>query len=361
MKTVNTNQFTIIIFYLVISTKLFTMLPNLFSFANNDAIWSMILFSIIDFLLFILIIQIIKNNPDTTLIQFLHKYCGKFLGTIILIILFTFIIFKLLFISQETHSFFVEFLFEDMNMLAYILPYLFCIGYLAIKGEKTIAQTLEIFSVIILLGFIVSSVTALGYVSKETLAPFFQNGFMPILDGVYHSSFYFGNSFILLCFMGKIKIEKKYNLKTTLSVTLAFLFLILMAIVLYESYGQTVKYIDFAIADLPKYNPFVSDVGRLNWLSVVVCSIAIFIQSSIFLYASNQCCKNLLKIKKNIWATAINFIILTIFALLYRYSLPNMLDAINGIWSFVSIAIISVLTLICIIAIIIGGIKWKKH
>lgn len=357
MKTVTTNQFAISVFYLVLATKLFTLLPNLFYYSNNDAVFAMLLCFFVDFLIFLFVIIIVKTNPNTTFSQFLCNAFGKIFGKIFMAIFYVFIAVKLCFLIGETYTFFLEFLFEKMHFLLFLIPLFFVTGYLAFMGEKTIARTMEIFVFLVAIGLFLTSITATDTLSGDTLAPFFQNGISPVLDAAKHSAFYFGNGFMLLFFMGKVDISKNFLTKSNISLVFSFLFLILLGILFFEAYGQSVSYVDFAIGDLPKYNPFVSDLGRLNWLNVVVCSSALFLQISFYIYGLNQLTKSVFNTKKEITCTIFNCFIIALCGFIFRFSLPYLVELVNFVFSDIALYASILGIIVCIFAII----KGEKH
>lgn len=360
MKTVTTNQFAISVFYLVFATKLFTLLPNLFFYSNNDAVFAMLLCFLIDFFVFQFVIIIVKKNPNTTFPQFLCNAFGNVLGKVFMAIFYVFIAVKLCFLIGETYTFLIEFLFEKLHILLFLIPMFFVTGYLAFMGEKTIARTMEIFIIVVSIGLFVTSLTATDTFSGDNLAPFFQNGLSPIFDAAKHSAFYFGNGFMLLFFMGKVDISSGYLKKCNISLTLSFLLLIVLGILFFEAYGQSVSYVDFAIGDLPKYNPYVSDLGRLNWLNVVVCSSALFLQISFYIYGLNQLVKSILNTKSEIPCTVFNCLIIAFCGFIFRFSLPYLIELVNLIFSDIVFYSTIVGIFVCVFATIKGA-KYAKN
>lgn len=361
MKTVTTNQFAISVFYLVLATKLFTLLPNLFYYANNDAVFSMLFCFLIDFLIFLFVIILIKKNPETTFAQFLYNTFGSFFSRVIMIIFYVFISIKLCFLIGETYTFLIEFLYKELDLALFFIPCFFVCGYLAVMGDKTIARTMEFFVIPVAFGLLLTSLTATDTFVGDTLLPFFENGALPVFNSAKQSAFYFGNGLILLFFMGKVNTKQGFYTKCNVSLIVSYLFLIVLSVLFFEAYGQSACYVDFAIGDLPKYNPYVSDLGRLNWLNVVVCSVSLFLQCAFFLYGLNQLLKSILNTEKIIACTVFNCATVWLFAFIFTFSLSRMLEAINFAISEIFIYVIGFLLIICLIAHLKGAKKWKKQ
>jgi len=361
MKILSSIQFTFISIFLLLSTKVFTITPFVFGYAGKDSIWSMSFGALIDFVILFLVIIIMQKNKGITFFELLKKCFGTIIAKILLGLLFVFILLKALFLYQETHSFFLQILFDEFPLLLYVVPVLFITGYFAVKGIDTIARSIEIFAIFVLIGVTICAATAINGANFNYLLPFFENGIGPSLDGLWAQMFYRGNPIILLCFMGKVEFKKYFNIKFMIANGILLIMLLATALLFYMVYGPSARYVEFALADLPQYDPFVSDLGRFNWLSVVVCTIALFLTSSIFLYCMALIGRWIFGLKRSIIPVGISLTMVIILALMHQFSLPLMMVSVANEWLWINASVLFLYVLLCLGLLIFRRKKWIKH
>ncbi|MBQ9786260.1 MAG: GerAB/ArcD/ProY family transporter [Clostridia bacterium] len=349
MKAISTHQFIIISIFVLLGPKLLTLQPSLFEFANKDAIWGLLIGTFIDLLVLTMVIFLIKKYPNLTFYELLKSKLGVFIAKALLIILLIFILFKALFLYQETYSLFQQNLYDHLPLWVYLISTVLVTGFIASKGSRTIARSLEFYYIIAFVGLFISALTAIISIRAENLLPFFENGTQPIIDSVFKTIFYFGNSFILLLFMGKVEMTKKFILRNYIAYIITFVYLMGSSLIFYEVYGQCVIFSDFTIAELPQYSPFVSDLGRLNWISMVVCTIMLYSLNCIFIWSANTCTKWISNTKDSGTHTIINIGLVVLIAFFYNFNLTGMLENIYSYWSYASLGILCLFTVISII------------
>ncbi len=335
MKELTTHQFILISIFLLLSTKILTFQPIVYESAQKDAFWSILFGAIFDLLILLVVCFLLIKHKDITFFELLNKIFGKIVSRIILAVMFVFILFKVVFLAEETFSFFTKFLYEDLNVWVYILPMAFVCGYFSIKGIKTISRTVEIFYFFVLLGIILCSLTSIDGVSLNNILPCFEDGMHKTFNGMLTQTFYRGNALILLLFMGKIKLSKHFSLKFLGATSFATILVLGVTLVFYLVYGPSTTYVEFALADLPQYNPFVSDLGRLNWLCVVVCVIALILTTSIMLYCLSLILRWTFGFKRSLISTAFSEFLIVLIAYLNDFSIILMEQKILSSWQLV--------------------------
>lgn len=335
MKEISSHQFILLSIFLLLSTKILTFQPMVYEFAKKDAFWSVLLGAIFDILILVIVVLLLKKYQNITFFELLKKVFGSIFAKILLSFMFVFILLKVLYLAEETFSFFVKFLYEDLNIWIYILPISFVCGYFAIKGITTISRTIEIFYIFVLIGIVLCALTSIEGVSFDYIMPFFENGLSQTFNGLWAQIFYRGNGLILLLFMGKIKFSNHFVLKCMSSKILATILLLGITLLFYLVYGPSATYVEFALADLPQYNPFVSDLGRLNWLSVVVCVIALILTTSVMLYSLSLIIRWVFELKRSLVPTAFSIVLIVLLAKINDFSIIIMEQKIVGLWSYV--------------------------
>lgn len=361
MKELNSNQFILVAIFATLSTKLLTMQPIVFMFSGKDSFWSILIGAIFDFLVLILVVFVLKKHKNITFFELLKKTFGTVVSKILLCIFTVFITFKLLFLSQETFSFFMRFLYDDLNLFVYIIPLLFVTGYFAVKGITTISRTMEVFSIFILIGLLVCSVTAVVGIDFDYLKPFFEDGISPVLNGFLAQCFFRGNALILLCFMGKIDFSKHFNLKFFICTIIMTMIIIGINLIFFLSYKDSAKYVEFTLANLPQFNPFVSDIGRFNWLSVVVATIALLLTSSTFLFCLSLIGRWVFGLKRALIPVSISHAILVIVAFLNQFSILVMEQKITSWWMYVTGGIGILFLILTFIFLSLRRQEWTKQ
>lgn len=349
MKEISSHQFILLSIFLLLSTKLLTFQPVVYEFSQKDAFWSVLFGAILDILVLFLVVLLLKKHPNITFFELLKNTFGKILAKVITLLMFVFIFLKVLYLAEETFSFFVKFLYEDLNIIVYILPMAFVCGYFSIKGITTISRTIEIFYIFVLLGIVLCALTAIEGVNLDYIFPVFENGAKNTFDGLFAQTFYRGNGLILLMFMGKINFSKHFVLKFMSAKVLITLLILGITFLFYVVYGPSVKYVEFALADLPQYNPFVSDIGRLNWLSVVVCVIALILTTSVMIYCLSLILRWNFNLKRSLLSTGISIFLITFFAYLNEFSIIIMEQKIVGIWQNIIIIPLAIMIFIVLL------------
>ncbi len=335
MKEITANQFYIIAIFVTISNKFLTLQPVVFEEAGKDAFWSVLFGVLIDFLILSLVFCLIKKNENQTFFDLLKSLFGKIVSKILLCVFAVFLFLKLVFLSEETYSFFMRFLYDDLMLVFYIVPLVFVTSYFAIKGIKTIARTMEIFALIILIGIVVCSITATTDFSLDYLAPVFEDGIMPSLNGLVPQLFYGGNGLVLLFFMGKIKFEKHFCLKFFSATAVMNVLVVLFSLVFFVAYENSAKYVEFSLAHLPQFNAFVSDIGRFNWLSVAVSTIAMLLTSSTFFFCIALVFRWVFNLKRSLVPVGITHLAVLVVAYLSEFSILVMEQQVLSCWKYV--------------------------
>ncbi|MBR1925532.1 MAG: GerAB/ArcD/ProY family transporter [Clostridia bacterium] len=360
MKEISSHQFILLSLFLLLSTKIFTLQPYVYSFSQKDAFWSILFGAIVDIFITLFVIFLLQKYKDISFFELLTKTFGKIFAKIILCIMFVIILFKVTFLAEETFTFFMKFLYEDLNLAVYIIPMAFVCGYFSVKGIKTISRTIEIFYIFVLFGIVVCTLTAIDGVNFNNILPMFEDGFLPTLKGLAAQIFYRGNGLILLCFMGKIEFSKHFTLKFISAKGFVTLLLLFISLIFYLVYGPSVKYIEFTLSGLPQYNPFVSDLGRLNWLGVVVCVIALILTTCILVYCLSLIIRWTFNFKRSFLSTSFSIGAILTVAYINGFSLLNIQQKLDNSWMIVASFCLSILLIISII-LCFRREKWIKH
>lgn len=282
---ISSRNYILFAVFAVLTSKMMSLPHVIYDYAGHDAIFSVLLNLSIELLLIFLITRLIKKHPNITFIEYLSSKITRVGAGIVVAVISLFLFFKALYILQETYSFLLHTIYIDLSPILYYLPAFFVTGYISVKGLHTMGKCVEVFIFFLAIGLFTAFINTLGQVPLDTNMPYFRNGIGDMLNGTYNSCFYIGNSLVLLAFMGKIRISKNIVKNTMLSCIGVGLFVSIMDFCFYNMLGYTVIYSKFAISDITQFNPFVSDLGHLNWLSIIVSTVNLLSIVTIMFYA----------------------------------------------------------------------------
>ena len=354
MKEVSSRQFILIALFLIIASKLMSMPTIMFDLAMNEAIFAIIFDMIIEILLVFLICEVIKRNQNTNLFGLLKTKFTKVFAYVIMFILYVFVLFKLVFILQELFAFFKEFLYDEFEPFMFGIPTFFVIGYLALKGPRTIGRTLEILFVFISIGLLISIISNVNFITMDTMQPYFANGFEGFWNGVSRGMFYFGNSIPLLFFVGKVKISKGFVKKVVSSTTVLGLLIIGFCFIFYDIYGMATIYTIFALSDFTQYDPFILDLQRINWLSTIVDVVKLFCSASILLYCLAEAGQSLSKAKSTLGPIIVSLVLVYVGAIIFNYDIETLKNLVNDYVSYITIGLM-------VLILVVGSIMCVKR
>ena len=349
MTKITTNQYILIAVFCILTSKLMTMPTVIFNYAGKDAIFSVILNMVIELTLVLVITGLIKKYPTITFFELLKQKLKKPFAIVLCTIFIAFLLFKGTFLLQETISFFSLALYQNMNIWLLIIPSILTILYISYKGLSAIGRSIDIYWIFVLLALVIVFVIGVTKVDFSANLPYLENGIIPVLNGTMHSFFYIGNSLVLLLFMGKVELKPDIFKYTTLFSVAMAIFVSFNIFIYYNLFANFVPYCTFAISNLSQFNPFVTEIGHIGWLSIVESTINLIFMSSIFCYCTRQYLQFTFCINKKLisatLASGLYFIIMYIFS----FDLYKMLEFIKNYAYIYNLFLIPIIILLCII------------
>ncbi len=351
MKELTSRQFVIIAIFVILTSKFVTMPSIIFASASNDSIFSILIGLLIELLLIFLITVVIKRNQDTSLFDLLKQKFGIAGAVVIMLILFCYAIVRLSYCYQELYSFFIELLYDEFPPLFFALPTFFVTGYIAYKGARSLGRTFEILLPFIVVGTIIALLSNIDFLNFSTNLPYFTQGLSPMLDGFLHSGFYFGNSIVLLFFVGKVKITepKKFVKNTMITLNITAGIILVACFLFYDIFGMAMQYTIFALTEYSQYDPFILELQRLVWLSAIVDITKLFCSTAVFVYCLGQAGKQVFNAKTTIFPITIALALVYCIATILHYDLEIMFTLVQNYFSFITLGIISLSLIVCLI------------
>ncbi len=288
MKQVSTRQFYYFLVLATVALK-FLFLPTIIaSECGSNGFIAIFLTLALDVGMLSIYLYIQNKVPDMNFLQILDKLFGKIISRIILILFFFLFIIKGFSIFQSLYVFLLDTLYQELNWLTYTIPMLFVIAFVCSRKLNVIARMIEasffIIAFCLLASFFIGSLKA----DISNLLPIMENGFVDI-QGMYKYLLWFGDYIVLIMLFGDVKREKRFYLKVYLWEIGAVLFVTAFYVVFYCLYGNGAVVHNNAVSDVIQVLPLSADIGRLDWVIVLVWIYAIFVALILLIYLSSQC------------------------------------------------------------------------
>ncbi len=311
---VNSRQLSIIIFFLLISSK-FLALPSLvYELCKADSWIVFVLIVLFDILLLSLILSFLFSAKEKSFFEFLKNrfgivlakiFCGAFL-VVFLIDLFTGI--------TGIQRMLVENFYNEFDWYIYLIPLLSIIAYMAYKGIRNIGRMCEIFAYLIVIGVIFVLIKAVAQFEPTFFLPIMTNGARPIFEAFFKHISWFGTPVALLFVMGdvdKTHFKKSSVIKWT---ALSSVLILGLVAIFFGVFKTSAGFHSFAISDLSQVSDFSTALDELSWLVICIWISGQILQLAIGFYVSVVALKNLSGIK-NSW---LPILILNIILILYQ-------------------------------------------
>lgn len=361
MTELSSRQFILVALFVGITSKLMSMPIEIYKLAHNDAIFTIILGLVVELAIVILVAHLIKKYPHTRLIDLLKEHFGSIIAYTVIVLLYLLIIVKLFFALEEVYTFFKEFLYDYFNPVIFGLAMFFVVGYLSYKGARTLGRTLEILFPIIMIGLLITLISNVEFLKFTKMLPYLTTGVLPTLDSFVHNAFYFGNALPLLFFVGKVRIDDNFIKKVTLSYSGLIAFVAIFSFMFYDLFGYGTILAIFALSDYSQYNPYILDLQRLNWLSIIVNVTKLFCSASLLLYCLGQAGKMLTHAQSSFWPIVVSFGINFFIAAVVSYDMDTIKYLVNLFISYYTIALILIVLILTLILCIKKEAKCPKH
>lgn len=298
-KIINIRQLSVICFVSIMALK-FTVLPSLiYKEVGIDSLFIIILYSFIDFLIFLAAYYILKKNQNISFYNFLSKSLGKFIAKLILFLIFIFYFFKMIFVVEGGCNFARIVIFHEAPLILFAFILLSTTAALYLFGLKSFGRTVEffypIFFVLIIIFLIVPYMTTKVYDIRPVLETnsnkFFQTVFQFLLIP--------GNFIFMLTFMGKIKFGATKSDFKFITKRILFSFLILIAF--YFTFNSIFKYTGFlhpnAISEIVQFIPTPSIIGNFDWLTTSLMLLLFLLHGGLFTFVMCDSISEIIKYK----------------------------------------------------------------
>ena len=318
MGKLSSRQVGMLLFISIISTK-FVLLPAIMvSIAGVESYFTLIIRMALDILTLIVCLWIINKNPNINFKECLEHSVGKAGSKIILVILYLYFSIKVLMTLKSMQNYMVEVLFDEFDLLHFLVPTMALLGFVIYKDLKVLARGVEFIFYAIFGLLIFGACLSLGKSHITNLVPFFDNGIEPIFNALLHSTICFGDYLVLLIIMGKYTPSKENTKRLWIYVFMGIGITVLFYINFVAVFGRFSVAEPFAISDIILNTNSPETIARLDWLIIIVWLISLILQCSLSLFCANECLCSVINFKHRETPVLINVVffssLLIIFA-----------------------------------------------
>ena len=239
----------------------------------------------IDILLMFLVLFTNKRSKQRDVYQICERAGGKVFAKIIMLLLSVFFFVSALIPYESIHDLFAYVLFDHLSWELYSLILLVAIFFLASRGLKNIGRVTEIFFYMMFISLLILLILGSSTTSFERILPFYDIDIKKILLTCFDYGIWFGDFFIVYMFIGKIKEDDgKIGLQFMLVQIIGILIASFAYIVFYGLYEHLTPNQGSLISSISQFSLLNLDIGRIDWVFVLMFEISTFISSACFLF-----------------------------------------------------------------------------
>lgn len=331
MKEVTSSQLGKMLFLSIISMKL-TIIPALVTkYCGTDGKIGIIILTMLDFLTMLIYVNCMEKYPNMTMGEILKVGLGKVAHILFFTILFLFFGIKCVFIVKQAHIYLVDNLVEEMHWLAFTIPLLLFLFYVMIKGRRVLARTIEFLFFMVLISFAFTLLIPIMKWKVTNILPLMENDWGSLLKGLFFVNFIIGDYFLLLVFVGRVKIDASLK-RTLIGYALSAVVLVwVFYFVFYGVFGKIAINQGLAISDLPLSAVYPSTIGRLDWVSVICWVFVILMIMAIMFVLVKSCFEEVIPCNKYWSSLIIVGVLFVVMAILY-FDLEAFIQLITSTW-----------------------------
>ncbi len=355
-KKISTNQLSLLLVVFIIALKLSVLPAVMNDYSGRSSYITCLIAVVIDFLCTLVVLSIIMKIPEESFFSLLKKTLSKPVAIIVYLLMFFYFFSKMIIALTEIHDYYTSSLFEELNPYFGLLV-LFCLLlFLLSKNFRTHGRLVEVFFWPMVIGISFTLIFPFSDIELTNLLPLFKDGLYPIGQGLFHTTLAFGDFMLLFVLMGKIKYSDKAKKKIIIYVTNALLFIFNFYVVFVGAFGDTSVNQTLALGELPLHNPHPATINRLEWLTIIIWTALMLINSGILGKCCCDCFKNIFGISDN----KLPSIVVTILAIVIESLSMFRINVVARVGTSTLASIIAIVIYsICIALLIIGYLRLK--
>lgn len=344
---ISSRQAGIIIFICILANKILLLPSLMFQQTKSDCFFTLIVMFLIDIIMLPIFFKLKKTNPDKKLFDILSQKISKFFATLIYIIFFVAFFFKIILTFSVVYVYLKQNVYQGEFLWISIIAVLPVINHAVVKGIRTLSRTIELFFILILIGFIGSLCLALF--TPLSIPTFFTSTFPQFCNSIYKNIFSFGDFLILFVIIDKIKIEKGGE-KRIYKYSLFAMGLVVILYYIYLSKYQVTAFMhNNALADILFFSVRFNAIGRLDIISMITIMFITLFQLEIFCYGFCDCFNNVFPLLGKPYIIAFFDILFCLAYYFFVGKYENIVLSFSNWLIYIGIFISAIFPLICLI------------
>ncbi len=283
-------QLVVVVFILSLATKMFLLPIYLIQTAGRDGYIILSIEAVFDLVTLGILLAAIALSKDRTFFELLENVIGKIGAKITVAVIALFLFFKLNIAAAETLTFYSDNVFADFDSSVMIIVLLVFLGAVANHTLRALCRLNEFIAPVVAIGIVIliTIVLATGFD--------FANIFPAMRDGaafkrsLLHNVAWLGDFTPLLLFIGRTKTKKRTAGIAAAAGVIGSAVTVFFSIVMCSAFGNIPHLADSRtnISSILQFS--IGNVyGRIDLLSSIFWSIAAFVETALFFYATARC------------------------------------------------------------------------
>lgn len=270
--TLTTRQLCLILAIFFPITKLLLVPSLLAGEAQNDLLLSAgILYLLQGAAVFALLWLMQRKKED--LFSLVKNRFGQGWARTCYLVLGIYFLFATLVPLLEQKSYVLDTMFDTRPTIVVFLPFFFYSVYAAAKGLTSTGRSADISVFFFVPAFLLLLIMAIGSTDFTALLPIGFNSPVAILKGSLSVIAHFAEAGYLLLFMGHVRIERKFLLKTTISYLVGMLAVLVFLALFYGIFSTVAVRELYSIAKIARYYNALKVIGRVDFILVYALEI----------------------------------------------------------------------------------------
>jgi len=338
-------------------------LPSLISSSIGRHGWlAFLVMGILDILFLLVMLNFNKRAKNRTTYQICEKAGGKWYAKLIFFIMAVYFLANSLLPYEAVHDLFANILFDHLSWELYGVVLALSVFFIASRGLKNIGRLGEMLFYIIIVSFVI--LVSLGGVTTNYyhILPIQEIPVMKFINTCLEYNLWFGDFIIIYMFVGKIKNDKKsLGWPCVVAFSLAVLAISFSYVVYYGLYENLSINQNSLISSISQFSLLTLDVGRIDWFFVLFFQISTVISSSVYIYATAECLKEIFNLNNNKLMCLIVIAIIYFLDIFIFKSVQAGASIIASFSKFFALFMVILFPIIMQITIIVADHKKKKQ
>ncbi len=284
MKHFTSRQMLLILSFLLPLSRMILFPAALAYLAGTSGIAVVGLCMILELVVCVAVISMWRNS-EKSFLDLVSDIFGVVVGKIIAILYVLLFFIKLLLILSSQKLMMYNVLYENVSQYILFLPIILLLGYVGSKNSNSIARVFEISAWCVLGAFVGIMLLATPSVSFDNFFPIFSGGVVPIFKAAYAYPLYFGDFTFFLMFFGSVRKDFSSEWKMLFAWAANFVVTMFFILVFFGVFGTLAAGGTYAISNLSKYAVAFSQIGRYDFLFILVVGFGFILLAIAILHA----------------------------------------------------------------------------